>query len=91
MGRFYLEEFQKSGRYEVAYICDLSEASRQLAHQLSPESQITDNENIGFDDPSVQAVARCALANSRKEQIEHALNRGKHVISEKPIADTVDR
>ena len=49
MGRFYLEEFQKSGRYEVAYICDLSEASRQLAHQLSPESQITDNENIIFD------------------------------------------
>lgn len=91
MGRFYLEELQKSGRYEVAYICDLSEASRQLAHQLSPESQITDNENIIFDDPSVQAVALCALANSRKEQIERALSRGKHVISEKPIADTIDR
>ena len=23
MGRFYLKEMQKSGRWEVAYICDL--------------------------------------------------------------------
>ena len=91
MGRFYLEEFQKSGRYEVAYICDLSATSRELAQQLSPESKITSHEDEVFDDPSVQVVTLCTLANDRKSQIEKAIRTGKHIISEKPIADTVDR
>ena len=29
MGRFYLEEMQKSERWEVAYICDLNLDSRE--------------------------------------------------------------
>lgn len=91
MGRFYLQEFQANGRYDVAYICDLSEETRALAGQMSPESQVVADEDIVFNDPEVQVVALCALANSRKEQIEKAIKTGKHVISEKPIADTVDR
>ena len=31
------------------------------------------------------------LANNRKEQIEKALRYGKHILSEKPIADTIER
>ncbi len=91
MGRFYLDELQKCGRYDVAYICDVNENARTLAQEKSPASKIVSDENIIFDDPEVQAVALCALANSRKEQIERAIQAGKHVISEKPIADTVDR
>ena len=91
MGRFYLDELQKNGRYEVSYICDLNEEARSFAQQKSPESKIVSDENIVFNDNEVQAVVLCALANSRKEQIEHDIRKGKHVISEKPIADTVDR
>ena len=31
MGRFYLKEMQKSGRWEVAYICDITPDCRELA------------------------------------------------------------
>lgn len=91
MGRFYLEEMQKSGRWDIAYICDTHIKTRELAKKLSPNSIITDNEQVIFDDPTVQVVGLFALANSRKEQIEKAILSGKHVISEKPISDTIIR
>ena len=34
MGGFYLDEMQKSGRWDVAYICDVCAESRDLAHEL---------------------------------------------------------
>jgi len=91
MGRFYLKEMQKSGRWDIVYICDTNPKSRELAKKLSPTSKIVDNEQEIFDDNSIQVVGLFALANSRKEQIEKAIRSGKHVISEKPIADTIIR
>ena len=55
MGRFYLKEMQKSGRWEVAYICDINPDCRELAKQLSPESKILENEQEMFDDESVHS------------------------------------
>ncbi|MDD3036367.1 Gfo/Idh/MocA family oxidoreductase [Bacteroides sp.] len=91
MGGFYLQEMQKSGRWDVAYICDVDPEARKLAEKLSPESQVVADELLVFKDESVQVVALCTLANFRKEQIEKAIQYGKHIISEKPIADTVER
>lgn len=91
MGRFYLEEMLKSKRWDIAYICDTNLKSREAAHKLSPDSIVTDNEQIIFNDPTVQVVGLFALANSRKEQIEKAILSGKHIISEKPISDTIIR
>lgn len=91
MGRFYLQEMQKSKRWDITYICDTNPASRKLAQQLSPDSKITENEQEIFDDPSVQVVGLFTLANSRREQIEKAIRSGKHIISEKPISDTIER
>ncbi len=91
MGGFYLEQMQKSGRWDVAYICDLSHESREEARKLSPQSKITADEQEVFDDPEVQVVGLFALADSRKSQIEKAFASGKHVIAEKPIADSVEK
>lgn len=30
MGRFYLKEMQKSGRWDISYICDVNPDSREL-------------------------------------------------------------
>lgn len=91
MGQFYFEEMQKSGRWEIAYICDTDPRSRKFAKQLSPDSKVIDNEQEIFNDATVQVVGLFALANTRKEQIEKAIHSGKHIISEKPIADTIIR
>lgn len=91
MGRFYLQEMQKSGRWNIAYICDINPKSRELAKRMSPESKIIENEQEIFNDKTVKVVGLFALADSRKELIEMAIISGKHVISEKPIADTIIR
>ncbi|MDY4600466.1 MAG: Gfo/Idh/MocA family oxidoreductase, partial [Bacteroides uniformis] len=91
MGQMYWEEMQKSGRWDIAYICDTDPASRELARNLSPSSRIISDEQEIFDDQSVEAVGLFALANSRKEQIEKAVRSHKHILTEKPIADTIDK
>ena len=90
MGKFYLNEMQKSGQWDVAYICDTNKACRDAAKELSPNSIVTEDEQQVFLDEEVQVVALCALANSRKEQIKKAVHFKKHVISEKPISDTIE-
>ena len=85
MGNKYLKKFRANGRYEVTYICDVNEEARNYARQESPESTIVDNENTVFNDPDVQVVALCTLANLRKEQIEKAVECGKHIISENSV------
>jgi len=90
MGGFYLEQLQKSGRWEVVYICDVSEQSREEARRLAPQARIISDERIIFDDPEIQVVGLFALADSRKPQIERAVAAGKHIIAEKPIADSVE-
>lgn len=90
MGGFYLDEMQKSGRWDVAYICDVCAESRDLARKLAPGAKVVDDEQVIFDDPEVQVVGLFALADSRKSQIERAFAAGKHVIAEKPISDSIE-
>lgn len=91
MGYKYLLRFRETGRYHVAYICDNSPKARAYAEEQVPEAKVVADEQEIYEDPSVQAVALCTLANLRKEQIERAVSYGKHIISEKPIADTIER
>lgn len=85
MGEFYLEDMIASGRWDVRYICDVSGHSRSLAAIACPSAEIISDEDIIFNDPDIHAVALCALADSRKSQIDKAVSAGKHIISEKPI------
>ena len=91
MGRYYLREFQQSEAFEVVYICDIDAECRELARQQAPQAHVVTNEDEIFADTSVQVVALCAMADSRLEQIRKAIAAGKHIISEKPIADTIER
>ena len=56
MGGFYLEQMQKSGRWEVAYICDVSAESREEARRLAPQAQVIADEQIIFDDQASNEV-----------------------------------
>ena len=46
MGGFYLDEMQKSGRWDVAYICDVCAESRDLARKLAPGAKVVDDEQV---------------------------------------------
>ena len=91
MGQFYLKEMQKSGQWDIVYICDVNTDALELTKLLSPESKTITDERIVFTDKNVQVVGLFALADSRKRQIEQAIQSGKHIISEKPVSDTIDK
>jgi predicted dehydrogenase len=91
MGNFYLKEMQKSKSWDVVYICDTSAEVRDYARKVAPNVKIIADEQEIFNDPEIEVVGLFALADSRKEQVEKAIINGKHVIAEKPIADTEDR
>lgn len=91
MGQMYWEAMRKNERWDIAYICDTDPYSRQLAKTLSPSSRIISDEQLIFDDDTVQVVGLFTLADSRREQIEKAVKSHKHIIAEKPVADTIDK
>ena len=91
MGRCYLDALQRDSRYRVTYICDPVEECRTLAKSLVPDAIVCDSEEVVFSAPDVQVVIICALADVRPEHIRRALDSGKHVIAEKPLADSVER
>ena len=64
--------------------------ARDLARRKSPTSRIVADEQVVFEDPEVQVVGLFTLADSRLRQIKKAMAFGKHVISEKPVADTIE-
>ncbi len=86
MGELYLQAMQKSGKWQIVYICDKSPIARKLAATLSPESKIISDESIIFNDPQIDAVGLFTLADARPCQIEKAITSGKHIIAEKPLA-----
>ena len=90
MGGFYLNEMQKSGKWEVVYICDTNPEARELAAKKSPRSRIIADEQIIFEDPEIEVVGLFTLADARLRQIKKSLGFGKHILSEKPVADTLE-
>lgn len=90
MGRFYLEEFHNNPHFRVKWICDVSEECRELARKCAPEAMVTCDATDIYADPSVELVVLSAFASERLEQISMAVRSHKHIIAEKPIADTVE-
>lgn len=86
MGRKHLAELQKNNLWDVVCICDTTEKAQKSAHELAPEVAFTFCEDDIFNNPEIDAVSLCTLADARCKQIEKAVKSGKHVITEKPLA-----
>jgi myo-inositol 2-dehydrogenase/D-chiro-inositol 1-dehydrogenase len=86
MGQKYGEEILKNPLWNLAYICDNNAEAREKARIMAPHAKITDNEDEIFSDPTIDVVELSALADSRPSQIKKAIQAGKHIIAEKPVA-----
>jgi predicted dehydrogenase len=88
MGRLYLDELHKNPHYHVSYICDTADDCIALARNLAPEAHAVKDADKVLRDPGVDLVVLSAYASERRERIAMAVGAGKHIIAEKPIADT---
>ena len=59
MGQMYWEEMQKSGRWDIAYICDTDPDSRELASLSAALLFVAEQRNDHTRSRSSYALLRC--------------------------------
>lgn len=91
MGRGFVSAMQADDeRYEIVSICDVNAAARELAGRTVPNVNVFATPREVFDGPKIDAVGIFTLADARPALLIEALERGLHVMAEKPIAADTD-
>lgn len=83
--------FRANPDWELAAICDLDRArAEKLADSLGGIPVVTDLDEL-LADPDLDAVAIATPARTHHPVVLAALRAGKHVVVEKPLADSRER
>lgn len=83
--------FRASPDWELIAICDLDRArAEKLADSLGGVPAVTDLDQL-LADPELDAVAIATPAGTHHPVVLAALRAGKHVVVEKPLADSRER
>ena len=86
VGEGHLVSYQGIKGVEVAAICDRDEKRlAKIGNQYSVERRHTDYRDV-TEDPDIDIISICSYDDWHAEQAVSALNHGKHVMIEKPIA-----
>ncbi|GAA1935154.1 Gfo/Idh/MocA family protein [Nocardioides hwasunensis] len=84
-----VRNFASSPDWDLRVVCDLDlERARKVA---GPHVEVTDDLERVLDDPTIHAVAIATPARTHHGLALQALSAGKHVVVEKPLADSVAR
>jgi predicted dehydrogenase len=87
ISEYHIEGYLKSGRAELCAFCDINE--KQLAYmgeKYGVTNLYTDEEEMFKEHPEIEAVSVCTWNSAHAPCAIAALNAGKHVICEKPMA-----
>ena len=76
---------------ELVAVCDFNESrAREVADELGAGAVYTDPKEL-CSDPNMEAVAIVTNTASHVDMIRTAMEAGKHVFCEKPLAETVEK
>ena len=89
-GRNLLSSLQYVKGANVAYVCDKYEGAHKKALALHPKAKAVSDYKTVLDDKSVQAVFVATPTHQHKQVVLDALQAGKHVYCEAPLAHTVE-
>ncbi len=88
-GKNLVRNFRELGALHT--VCDLTEAGRALAAEIAPQARIADNIDAVLADDEIKAVAIATPAETHFDLVTRALNAGKDVFVEKPLALTYEQ
>jgi len=72
-------------------VCDLTQAGRAKAAELSPTAQVVDTVEAVMDNPAIDGVVVATPAETHFPLVQQALLAGKDVFVEKPLALTYEQ
>ena len=84
-----IRNFNNGHSSSVARVIDRDPKRLALVHQRFTNIQTSDNPSDALDDPEIDAVVIATPTSTHYELVKAALNAGKHVLVEKPIAHDV--
>ena len=87
-GKILMRWFQQDGRANINWVNSASEATTKSAAEEFGVEQWTLNYREILADPAVDAVVIATPPYLHAEQLEASLTAGKHVLLEKPIAES---
>jgi predicted dehydrogenase len=76
---------------ELLIVCDAQEAARARAARLAPQARMVASVDEALADEAVEAVVVATPVHAHHDVVMRALRSGRHVLVEKPMADTVDQ
>jgi predicted dehydrogenase len=86
----HLNSYKRNPDVEIYAVCDLNEErAKQKAAAYGAQKIYTDYREV-LADPAIDAVSICTWNNTHAEISVAALDAGKHVLVEKPLAKTVE-
>ncbi len=83
-----LRNLQASPAFQVVRVADLSADRRNFVHSKYPDIALSETAEEVFQDPEVQAVVIATPAGTHYDMAMQALQAGKHILVEKPLATT---
>lgn len=83
-GKHHVRNFRDLGVLKM--VCDLSAQGQELAKTLAPDCEVVGTLESVWDNEAIDAVVIATLAETHHFITLNALEHGKHVLVEKPIA-----
>lgn len=86
----HLRSYKNNPHAEIAMVCDLNEArAKAKAEEYGVKGVATQFREV-FDNPDIDAVSICTWNNTHADLAIAALESGKHVLVEKPLASSLE-
>lgn len=76
-------------RCDVKIVADISEKRLNFVKKMYPSVHLTSNSNFIFEDPEIEAVVIATPVAMHFDLSRKALEAGKHILVEKPMATTI--
>lgn len=83
-----IRNFHSDQTSTVVAVAEKSQSRLQLIRERYPDIQITESADDLFNNPAIDAVVVCTPTSTHFELAKKALEKGKHVFVEKPLAKT---
>lgn len=90
IARNHLEAYREKG-YPVSVLCDINiGAAEKFRDEFFPKADVTDDPEVVLTREDIKVVDLATHPNHRLDHIRKALDKGKHVLSQKPFVTDID-